>query len=199
MIKTKKDLVYYKKQDLIANGIISGKMGGAKLKLLNPIYNFLILLREVEYYKNNPSVVNKIIYLYKWYFYRKISIKLGYSIPPNCFGPGLSLPHYGTIIVNPNAKVGANCRLHCCTNIGASAGRTEAPKIGDNCYIGPGAILFGNIRIASNVTIGANATVNRSFDEENVVLAGTPAEVVKTNMPNWMQFNKVSSKGFSSI
>ena len=35
---------------------------------------------------------------------------------------------------------------------------------------------------------GANATVNKSFNESNVVVAGTPAKIVKTNVPSW---NKV--------
>lgn len=85
--------------------------------------------------------------------------------------------------------MGANCRLHACVNIGASGGSKKAPSIGDNVYIGPGAIIFGDIVIPDNVTIGANATVNKSFETENCVLAGTPAEIVKTNMPNWITFN----------
>ena len=95
MIKTKEDLAFYKKQDFIANSFNARGLG-VKLRLFNATYKFLTLLREVEYYKNNPSVVSNIAFLYKWYRLRKISIKLGYSIPPNCFGPGLSLPHYGT-------------------------------------------------------------------------------------------------------
>ena len=118
-------------------------------------------------------------------------MKLGFSIPINTFGPGLSIPHYGTIIVNGAVRVGANCRLHAGVNIGASAGQTKAPEIGDNVYIGPGAIIFGNIQIASNVTIGANATVNHSFLTEHVVLAGTPACVVKENAKTWIEFNQV--------
>lgn len=45
--------------------------------------------------------------------------------------------------------------------------------------------MFGDITIADNVSIGANATVNRSFTESNVVIAGTPAEIVKRNVPAW--------------
>ena len=128
------------------------------------------------------------------YYRRKLkkqSIKLGFSIPLNVFGPGLSIAHYGTIIVNGQARVGANCRLHGCVNIGASAGRKGAPQIGDNVYIGPGAILFGDIKIADNVTIAANATVNRSCEQNRVVLAGTPAKVVKENAQTWVEFNRV--------
>lgn len=121
----------------------------------------------------------------------KLGLKLGYSIPLNVFGPGLSLPHAGTIVVNGKTRVEANCRLHVCTNIGASAGGNIAPIIGDNVYIGPGAILFGSISIANNTTIGANATVNKSCEQENVVLAGSPAKVVKEKYPNWIEFNKI--------
>lgn len=77
-------------------------------------------------------------------------------------------------------------------NIGASAGKPEAPTIGDNVYIGPGAIVFGNIKIADNVTIGANATVNKNCEEERAVLAGSPASVVKQNSKNWLEFNNIN-------
>ena len=53
----------------------------------------------------------------------------------------------------------------------------EAPIIGDNCFIGPGAKLFGKIKIGNNVAIGANAVVNKSF-EDNVTIAGVPAKIV---------------------
>ncbi|MEK4268049.1 MULTISPECIES: hypothetical protein [Bacillus] len=53
------------------------------------------------------------------------------------------------------------------------------PTIGDHVWIGPGAKLFGNIKIANGITIGANAVVNRSFTEENITIAGVPAQKVK--------------------
>ena len=61
-------------------------------------------------------------------------------------------------------------------NIGAYEG--GAPVIGDNVYIGPGAKIFGDITIGNNVSIGANAVVNRSFPD-NVIIAGVPAKVIK--------------------
>ena len=155
---------------------------------------YLYYLRKAEYFYNCRSInklwrgVNKLYYGIK---YRRLGVKLGYTMTINCFGPGLSLPHIGTIVVNPSTRVGANCRIQACVNIGASAGSDEAPCIGDNVYIGPGAILFGGITIANNVTIGANATVNKSCEVERVVLAGSPAQIVKNNYPNWMEFNKI--------
>lgn len=102
------------------------------------------------------------------------------------FGPGLSIAHYGTIVVSEQASIGRNCRIHAGVNIGASAGKNGAPVIGNNVYIGPGAILFGNIIIADNISIGANATVNKSFTKPNVVIAGTPATVVKEEVYSWI-------------
>jgi serine O-acetyltransferase len=109
---------------------------------------------------------------------RYLGIKLGFTIPPNVFGPGLSIAHPGTIVVNPDARIGANCRLHVCVNIGTQAGEHSAvPALGDNCYIGPGAKLFGSINIGNNVVIAANAVVNKNFPD-NVTIGGVPAKVI---------------------
>jgi serine O-acetyltransferase len=69
--------------------------------------------------------------------------------------------------------------LHVCVNIGASGGNLEAPQIGDNVYIAPGAKIFGDIQIADNIAIGANGVVNKSFTTPNVTIAGVPARVIK--------------------
>ena len=123
-------------------------------------------------------------------------MKLGFTIPFNVFGPGLSIAHYGTIVVSQYAKVGSNCRLHVGVNIGASGGGNDAPQIGDNVYIGSGAILFGGIVIADSISIGANATVNKSIKDPNVVIAGTLAKVVKEGSLAW---NEVGDNKHSKI
>lgn len=151
----------------------------------NYILKFLRLLRRCEYLSNCTTLLNRMFFVYNRLKLRKLQLKLGFTIPMNVFGPGLSMAHYGTIVVSPYASVGRNCRLHVGVNIGATGGTNLAPVIGDNCYIGPGAILFGNISIADNVSIGANATVNKSFSEANVVLAGTPAVIVKRDSKSW--------------
>lgn len=58
-----------------------------------------------------------------------MSIKLGFSNPNNVIDAGLSIAHYGTIVISPYAKIGKNCRIHTCVNIGASAGNHKAPSI----------------------------------------------------------------------
>ena len=38
--------------------------------------------------------------------------------------------------------------------------------------------MFGNIKIGNNVAIGANAVVNKSFEENGITIAGVPAKKV---------------------
>lgn len=108
-------------------------------------------------------------------------MKLGFSIPINVFGPGLSIPHYGTIVVNKATQVGKNCRLHEGVNIGATNGSAAAPKIGDNVFIGSGAKIIGDISIADDVAIGANAVVVTSITEKGVTYGGVPAKKISSN------------------
>jgi len=101
-----------------------------------------------------------------------LGAKLGFSISPNTFGPGLYLVHWGSIAISPKASFGAKARVHTCVNV------SGAPVIGENVYLGPGAIVVGDITIGNNVTIGANAVVYSSFPD-NVTILGNPARVVK--------------------
>ena len=152
----------------------------------NYILDFEYLLRKVEFLTNCKSIIFRRLRLaINRLRLRKKQLRLGFTIPINVFGPGLSIAHYGTIVVSQDATVGNNCRLHAGVNIGASAGQAGAPCIGDNVYIGPGAILYGDIVIASNISIGANATVNKSFVKNNVVIAGTPATIVREGANAW--------------
>jgi serine O-acetyltransferase len=64
-------------------------------------------------------------------------------------------------------------------NIGTEAGKADAaPTIGDNCYLGPGAKIFGPITIGPSTVVGANAVVNKSFPEGNQTLGGIPAKKI---------------------
>ena len=175
--------MHYLEADRIALGrkkqILSDKLKG--IILPDYIWNFQKLLRKLEYYKNTKKTgwLNKLIYNYLKFKYRKLSLKLSFTIPENVFGSGLCIVHYGTIVVNANARVGANCRIHVDTNIGASGGADKAPQIGDNVYIAPGAKIYGDIKIPKNTAIGANSVVNKSFKEEGMLIAGMPAKIIK--------------------
>lgn len=173
MIQSKEDYKRY----LEADGVYASR--SLYNILFNDIRKFIMLLRKTEYCHNcKKGIVGKLLTLLYKYRLRRQGRKLGFTIPINVFGPGLSLPHRGTIVVNPNAQVGSNCRIHVCVNIGASGGQDLAPRIGNNVYIGPGAKIFGNIEIADNIAIGANAVVNRSFTEPDITIGGIPAKKI---------------------
>lgn len=176
MIKSKQDYKYYLEADRIA----LGKKSKKPMFFFDEVWLFQRLLRKVEYYKNcKNSVFYRPYYYYLYLKFHLLSLFLGFHIKPNVFGPGLSISHPGTIVVNGSARVGANCRIHVCTVIGTKAGYGDVtPRIGDNVYIGPGAKIFGDIEIADGIAIGANSVVNKSFTEPNIGIAGIPAKKI---------------------
>ncbi|MFT3682733.1 MAG: hypothetical protein QM791_20920 [Ferruginibacter sp.] len=179
MIRSKQDYLAYLEADRAGKPAPGISQAVENIFLPANINNFKRLLRKAEYYKNvKKGFLNKLIYAWIKYRFKKISVRLGFSIPENVFGPGLTIPHYGTIVVNAKAKIGANCRIHACTNIGESGGVAGAPVIGDNVYIGPGAKIYGSITIANNIAIAANAAVSKSFLTEHKVIGGIPAKEI---------------------
>jgi serine O-acetyltransferase len=189
MIKTKEDLKYFLETDRIALGKPkpSSIKFKDKIKLFffpDYIYCFQKTLRKTEYLKNkNKNIFDRIKYFFVLRKYYKLSYKLGFTIPVNVFGPGLSIAHHGTIIINAGAKIGCNCRIHAGVNIGTEAGYSDkAPTLGDNIYIAPGAKIFGGISIPNNTAIAANAVVNKSFTEENTAIGGMPANIISTSV-----------------
>lgn len=110
----------------------------------------------------------------------RLGSKLGFIISAGCFGEGLKLEHYGSVIVNPKARIGKNCIIHgnCC--IGSNGGYPDdSPVIGDNVDIGQFAQILGGIRIADNVKIGAGAVVIKDVLTPGVTVVGVPGYIVK--------------------
>lgn len=176
MIKDKNELEYYLKCDEIALQIHNRSIYS---KLLDPIYKYQKIMRKLDYYKNGAKW-NKIAYFLYFLKYRKLGIRLGFSIPCDRIGPGLCLAHYGSIVISQYAQIGANCKIHSSVNIGATGGAKKAPIIGNNVYIGPGAKLIGDIRITDDIVIGANAVVVRSIEEKGTY-GGVPAKRISGN------------------
>lgn len=139
------------------------------------LYKMVYFLRKAEYAHNTKSRLMEMYYKLRL---NRIQNHFGVHIPMNVCEKGLSIAHLGPIIINKETKIGENCRIHVGVNIGANEG--GSPLIGNNVYIGPGAKVFGDITIADDVKIGANAVVNKSFLTQNSVVVGVPAhEVLK--------------------
>lgn len=139
------------------------------------IYKLIVYLRKCEYYTNRGGLFQ---YLYKLKL-KSIENKFNVRIPINVFDIGLQIPHLGPIVVHPRACIGKNCRIHVGVNIGAE--KDLVPIIGDDCYIGPGAKIFGGITIGDRCKVGANAVVNKSFGSDQTIV-GVPGHSILTEV-----------------
>ena len=108
----------------------------------------------------------KYIYVYK---YQKISSKINVMINTYSFISNLWFEHYN-IVINKKSVIGNNVVLIGNNCIGGND--VGAPIIGDNVFIGYGATIIGNVRIANGVKIGANAIVTKDVLIENATVVG---------------------------
>lgn len=172
-IVTLQDWLYFVRADAIASGFRGGLFAWF---LSGAIARFQVLLRCNEYCANRFSGVGgRVLRLPMWLLLNSLRVKLGFTVPLNVFGPGLSIAHYGTIVVNKKCVVGKNCRIHpgvCLGRLGC-----DCPVIGDNVYLAPGAKIFGRVTVGDGSVIGANAVVNRDVPS-GVTVAGVPARIV---------------------
>ena len=130
------------------------------------------LRKEEKYTFQTPNQL-----LAYWFKARKnrLGSRLGFIISAGCFGEGLTLWHYGSVIVNPKARIGKNCQIHgnCCIG-NARPESQDSPVIGDNVDIGQGAQILGGIRIADGVKIGAGSVVVKDVLTPGVTVVGIP-------------------------
>lgn len=141
------------------------------------IKRYIRFLRKEEKYTFQKR--NKLLCF--WYRGRKnrLGSRLGFIISAGSFGENLHLEHFGSVIVNPKARIGSNCTIHgnCC--IGSNGGYPDdSPLIGNNVDIGQNAQILGGIRVANNVRIGAGAVVVKDVLIPGVTVVGVPAKEI---------------------
>lgn len=89
------------------------------------------------------------------------------------------------IIISHFAKIGHNNTIFQQVTITQGDNDTSA-EIGDNCIIGAGAKIIGNVKIGNNVIIGANAVVTKDVPDNHIAV-GIPAK----NIPTETEIRKV--------
>lgn len=107
-------------------------------------------------------------------------VRYGYQISARTeIGGGLYLGHWGTVVVNPGAKIGKNCNIAHGVTIGQTnrGKRAGVPTIGDDVWIGTNAVIVGSISIGNNVLIAPNSYVTRDVPDNSLVV-GNPAKVM---------------------
>ncbi len=143
-------------------------------RLQYPTLHYQRVLRYTEHFQNRESFLGRVTYAILRVRLKRLGQSLGLSVPPGVFGPGLSIPHYGSVVVNDKVRAGAFCRVHSATNLGESRG--GAPQLGNGVYVGPGSVLYGDISVGDRAVIGANSVVNKTIPANRLAI-GAPASV----------------------
>lgn len=183
MIKNKQDLREYIQSDnhwLLEENIKDKLIIGYANYPHRYIKKFLKYLRKQEFYINTSNG-SKLSWIKSLYYERKknkLGVRLGIEIAPNCFGKGLNVYHIGSIIINPKVKAGEGCSLHGSNCIGNNGLTDSVPRLGNRVDVGYGAVIIGDVEIADDVKIGANAVVNKSILEPGCTVVGVPAKIV---------------------
>src|SRR5262245_147212 len=87
--------------------------------LFDPVARFTWLMRFGEYLRNtNKPFLIRLPFLL---WFRRLSVRLGFSLGYNIFGPGVAIVHYGLLVIDPTTRIGKNCRIHMGAHIGGAA------------------------------------------------------------------------------
>jgi serine O-acetyltransferase len=79
------------------------------------------------------------------------------------------------IIITYFATIGNNCKIFQQVTISEKDGK--GATIGDNCTLGAGSKIIGNVKIGNNVIVGANCIVVKDIPDNSIVVS-SPARIL---------------------
>jgi serine O-acetyltransferase len=162
----KSDLYRYSKETGL-KGLIKG--------LMIPGFRYVYFMR-MSAKKSRFSIIG----FFYWFLLRRYMFKYGFQIPASTqIGKGLYIGHFGVIVINEMTIIGDNCSITHNVTIGKRNRGTKkgCPVIGNEVWIGAGAVIVGKITIGSNVLIAPNAFVNFDIPSNSIVI-GNPAIII---------------------
>lgn len=199
------------------NKIVFTDKGSRHIKLNISGKNNQIIIKNTVRAKLNISVFgdNNIITIDDYVWAGRLDVVIGQN--HKNFGPvhdcevrvgeGSSFESTSIVIKNSYAKlvIGKNCMFafnitlyhtdsHPIFDLDTNKiiNKVGTLSIGEHVWVGANATILKNAFIADDSVVGWGSVVSGRFDTKNVVIAGNPAKVVKTNI-TW---NSDGSKGY---
>ncbi len=101
--------------------------------------------------------------------------------------PGCYIQAINGIEIGKNVRIGPSVKIisanHDILNFNAHI--LNSPIIiGDNCWIGAGAIILPGVHLGNHVIVGAGSVVTKTFPD-NCMIGGNPAKIIKM-VPNYI-------------
>jgi serine O-acetyltransferase len=161
LLKLKYDLVALHERKLEeGKGIKNFFLDTIKNIIFLPPVWFIIVFRFGQFL----IPIKPIYWLYMVFIWRPTTVITGIEIYPSTkIGPGLVIPHFGQIFINPQTEIGENCLIFNGVTVGCDFVDRGSPVLGDRVKIGVGAKIIGHIKIANDVKINANQVVSKDI------------------------------------
>lgn len=143
--------------------------------------DLLIMIKK----KQNYGIVMKFYRVMRWFYVHRlrllarmmsrfIYILFNCSIPETTqLEEEVEIVHGIGIVLHQHSIIGKGTKIYQNVTIGNANG----PRIGENCIIGSGACILGDIVVGNNVKIGANAVVLTDIPD-NCTAVGVPARII---------------------
>lgn len=116
----------------------------------------------------------------RWHVLKNATLRLG---------KGTYVSPFSTIIATREITIGEMCAIGWRAEILDSSfhatgenTKATAVHIGDHVWIGAGAIILPGVEIPGGCIVAAGSIVTKSVSESNVLLAGSPARIVKRDV-----------------
>jgi len=137
--------------------------------MLNAIYLYRIAR---WFYVHNIPIIPKVIQCSIFILYNS---KIPYK---NVIGKNTTIISKGvSVVLIDGLVIGDNCKIGIHSTFVGKGPYKEVPKIGNNVWIGPGAVISGPVIIEDNAVIAPNAVVTKSVPE-GAIIGGIPARII---------------------
>jgi serine O-acetyltransferase len=153
-----------------------------------PGLKFMLIFRCLQHFRKRNILFFFLFFIY----YRSLKFKYGFDISYRTnIGDGFYIGHFGGIVIHGDSVIGSNCNISQGVTIGVSnhGDKKGTPILGNEIFIGPGAVIIGAITIGNNVTIGANCVIN--FDvPSNTTVVSSNSIIIDKDLTEYYIQNK---------